>query len=140
MRRWTAMMGMLAVIGCSSVSQRPSNAQRISQRPTEYDMRKDYPELQKFFRTSLHRVYSAGKAALRDLGWQIVADRLLGREAKIEAQQGAKRKTTIFFERVTPVRTRVAVLVNGASASKGRSIASDVHQRIATILRIKAED
>ena len=140
MRRWTAMMGLLAVIGCSSVSQRPSTAQRISQRPTEYDMRKDYPELQKFFRTSLHRVYSAGKAALRDLGWQIVADRLLGREAKIEAQQGAKRKTTIFVERVTPVRTRVAVLVNGASASKGRSIASDVHQRIATILRIKAED
>ena len=140
MRRWTAMMGMLAVIGCSSVSQRPSNAQRISQRPTEYDVRKDYPELQKFFRTSLHRVYSASKAALRDLGWQIVADRLLGKEAKIEAQQGAKRKTTIFVERVTPVRTRVAVLVNGASASKGRSIASDVHQRIATILRIKAED
>ncbi len=130
MKRWTAMLGVLAVIGCSS----------ISHRPTEYDMRKHYPELQKYFHTSLHRVYSAGKAALRDLRWQIVADRLLGKEAKLEARRGAERKTTVFVERVTPVRTRVVVLVTGASAWQGRSIASDIHQRIATILRIKAED
>ncbi len=139
MRRWTAMIGVLAVIGCSSVSQR-SQRPSISQRPTEYDMRKEYPELQKYFRTSLRRVYSAGRAAVRDLGWQIVAARILRTEAKIEARKGEEQTTTIFFEQVTPVRTRVAVLVNGASASRGRSIASKVHQRIATILRIKAED
>ena len=139
MRRWTAMIGVLAVIGCSSVSQR-SQRPSISQRPTEYDMRKEYPELQKYFRTSLRRVYSAGRAAVRDLGWQIVADRILRTEAKIEARKGEEQTTTIFFEQVTPVRTRVAVLVNGASASRGRSIAFKVHQRIATILRIKAED
>lgn len=139
MRRWTAMIGVLAVIGCSSVSQR-SQRPSISQRPTEYDMRKEYPELQKYFRTSLRRVYSAGRAAVRDLGWQIVAARILRTEAKIEARKGEEQTTTIFFEQVTPVRTRVAVLVNGAPASRGRSIASKVHQRIATILRIKAED
>ncbi len=139
MRRWTAMIGVLAVIGCSSVSQR-SQRPSISQRPTEYDMRKEYPELQKYFRTSLRRVYSAGRAAVRDLRWQIVAARILRTEAKIEARKGEEQTTTIFFEQVTPVRTRVAVLVNGASASRGSSIASNVHQRIATILRIKAED
>ena len=133
------MIGVLAVIGCSSVSQR-SQRPSMSQRPTEYDMRKEYPELQKYFRTSLRRVYSAGRAAVRDLGWQIVAARILRTEAKIEARKGEEQTTTIFFEQVTPVRTRVAVLVNGASASRGRSTASKVHKRIATILRIKAED
>ncbi len=136
------MLAVLAVIGCSNISHRPNgpNGPTSPARPAEYDLRKHYPKLQKYFHTGLHRVYSASKAALRDLGWQIVTDRLLGRGAKIEAQQGAERKTTIFVERVTPVRTRVAVLVNGASASRGSSIASNVHQRIATILRIKAED
>lgn len=142
MRRWTAMIGVLAVIGCSSVSQRSHRVQlpSISQRPTEYDMRKEYPELQKYFRTSLRRVYSAGRAAVRDLGWQIVAARILRTEAKIEARKGKEQTTTIFFKQVTPVRTRVAVLVTGASARRGRNVASDVHERIATILRIKAED
>ena len=137
MRRWSAMIGVLAMTGCSSVAQRPVI---ISGRPTDIEMRKDFPELQKYFRTSLNRVYSASKVALRDMGWQIVADRLLGKEAKIEAQQGEARRTTIFFGQVTPVRTRVAVLVSGTFEWQARGIASDVHQRIARILRVKAED
>jgi hypothetical protein len=115
------MLAVIAVIGCRSIPHGPT-------------------ESQKYFHTGLPRVYSAGKAALRDLGWQIMADRLPGDEAKIEAQQGAELRTTILIERVTPVRTRVAILVTGASASKGRSLASGVHQGIATILRIEAED
>jgi len=117
MRRWIALLGVFYLIGCSS----------FAYRPTEYDMRKQRPELQKHYPASVLRIYSASKVALRDLGWQIVADRFLGSEARIEAHKGGG-KMTVFIEQISPIRTRVV------------STSSSVHQRIAGILHIEPVD
>lgn len=139
MTRWIAVISVLSLIGCASLSQRPSMpaaSPSSSRRPTEFEVRKNHPEVQKYFRTGAHRVYSAAKSVVRDQGWQIVTDRFLGTEAKIEGRKGSN-VATVFIQQVTPVQTRVTVLVNGNSSS---GTAAGVHGGLEDLLRLPAED
>ena len=132
------MIGLVAAVGCASLSPRPSlsTGSSASRRPTEFEVRKEHPEVQKHFRTGVQRVYSAAKSVIRDQGWLVVTDRFLGTEAKIEGRKGSN-VTTVFIQQVTPVRTRVTVLVNGNSSS---GTAAAVHNGLEDLLGLPAED